>query len=151
MLLPPSVNVRCAAWLTRPAAALAPLLCGQPLCRSFRASLVSLLESGAIDVCFCNEDEALELVGGSAAERGADGTAEAGLQYLSQHVNRLAVVTLGEKASGGVGEGGMRRRSSGGSGGSRFWALPAGADIHCAELRVVAPAQSLVPAPCRGA
>ncbi|KAL4458429.1 hypothetical protein ABPG75_013294 [Micractinium tetrahymenae] len=65
--------------------------------RSFRPKLVSLLESGAIDVCFCNEDEALELMGGSAADRGADGTAEAGLQYLAKHVNRLAVVTLGEK------------------------------------------------------
>ncbi len=69
----------------------------RPLPCSFRANLVSLLESGTVDVCFCNEDEALELVGGSAAQRGADGTAEAGLQYLSQHVNRLAVVTLGEK------------------------------------------------------
>lgn len=57
-----------------------------------------------MDVCFCNEDEALELVGGSAAQRGADGTAEAGLQYLSQHVNRLAVVTLGEKVGSGEGD-----------------------------------------------
>ncbi|PRW60062.1 sugar kinase [Chlorella sorokiniana] len=56
--------------------------------RAFSQTIKSLLESGAVDVAFCNEDEAMELAGG---------TPEQGLDYMAQHCRRLAVVTLGEK------------------------------------------------------
>jgi sugar/nucleoside kinase (ribokinase family) len=49
-----------------------------------------MLEAGAFDVCFCNEDEAAELAPGAASP-------EAALGYLAQHCRQLAVVTLGEK------------------------------------------------------
>lgn len=52
---------------------------------------MGLLERGAVDLCFCNEDEAVELAGG------AEGSPEAGLDWLAARTNRLAVVTLGEK------------------------------------------------------
>ncbi|OVA18753.1 Carbohydrate kinase PfkB [Macleaya cordata] len=57
--------------------------------RNFRAPLLELLESGDIDLCFANEDEAIELLRG---EPNAD--PEAALTYLAKHCQR-AVVTLG--------------------------------------------------------
>ncbi|KAK8580008.1 hypothetical protein V6N13_143149 [Hibiscus sabdariffa] len=57
--------------------------------RNFREPLVRLLESGDIDLCFANEDEATELLRG---EENAD--PEAALGYLSKYC-RWAVVTLG--------------------------------------------------------
>ncbi|XP_051123720.1 uncharacterized protein LOC127246411 isoform X2 [Andrographis paniculata] len=59
--------------------------------RKFRAPLVELLESGNIDLCFANEDEATELL------RAEDcGDPESALEFLSKHC-RWAVVTLGPK------------------------------------------------------
>ncbi|XP_021285113.1 uncharacterized protein LOC110417205 isoform X1 [Herrania umbratica] len=57
--------------------------------RNFREPLLQLLESGDIDLCFANEDEARELLRG---EQNAD--PEAALEYLSKYC-RWAVVTLG--------------------------------------------------------
>ncbi|KAG8377818.1 hypothetical protein BUALT_Bualt08G0073200 [Buddleja alternifolia] len=59
--------------------------------RKFRLPLLQLLESGSIDLCFANEDEAAELVRG---EVGAD--PESALEFLANHC-RWAVVTLGQK------------------------------------------------------
>ncbi|KAK9678412.1 hypothetical protein RND81_11G209600 [Saponaria officinalis] len=59
--------------------------------RSNRSALVELLESGDIDLCFANEDEAMEVV------RDKDDTSpEAALDYLATHC-QWAVVTLGPK------------------------------------------------------
>lgn len=63
--------------------------------RSFRPIITSLLERGAFDVCFCNEDEAGELMGGGSS------APEAALDYLAEHCKQLAVVTLGEKVMAG--------------------------------------------------
>ncbi|XP_052201851.1 uncharacterized protein LOC127807789 isoform X1 [Diospyros lotus] len=57
--------------------------------RKFRLPLLKLLESGSIDLCFANEDEATELLRG---EQGAD--PEAALEFLAKHC-QWAVVTLG--------------------------------------------------------
>ncbi|GAB4847453.1 hypothetical protein Ancab_026510 [Ancistrocladus abbreviatus] len=57
--------------------------------RNNRATLIELLESGDIDLCFANEDEALEVVRGKQ-----DANAEAALNYLATHCE-WAVVTLG--------------------------------------------------------
>ncbi|KAI5656080.1 hypothetical protein M9H77_24873 [Catharanthus roseus] len=57
--------------------------------RKFRVQLLQLLESGNIDLCFANEDEAIELLRGEK-----DATHEAALEFLSKHC-RWAVVTLG--------------------------------------------------------
>ncbi|KAJ9186559.1 hypothetical protein P3X46_002116 [Hevea brasiliensis] len=57
--------------------------------RDFRPPLLQLLESGDIDLCFANEDEAMELLGG---EQNTD--PEAPLQFLAEHC-KWAVVTLG--------------------------------------------------------
>ncbi|EOY14804.1 PfkB-like carbohydrate kinase family protein isoform 2 [Theobroma cacao] len=57
--------------------------------RNFREPLLQLLESGDIDLCFANEDEARELLRG---RQNAD--PEAALEYLSKYC-RWAVVTLG--------------------------------------------------------
>ncbi|XWS14557.1 hypothetical protein CRYUN_Cryun35bG0020200 [Craigia yunnanensis] len=57
--------------------------------RNFRGPLLQLLESGDIDLCFANEDEATELIRG---EENAD--PEAAVEYLSKYC-RWAVVTLG--------------------------------------------------------
>ncbi|XWS25789.1 hypothetical protein CRYUN_Cryun27aG0097600 [Craigia yunnanensis] len=57
--------------------------------RNFRVPLLQLLESGDVDLCFANEDEATELLRG---EKNAD--PEAALEYLSKYC-RWAVVTLG--------------------------------------------------------
>ncbi|GLT40118.1 hypothetical protein SLA2020_142740 [Shorea laevis] len=57
--------------------------------RNCRLPLLQLLESGDIDLCFANEDEATELLRG---EQNAD--PEAALEFLAKHC-RWAVVTLG--------------------------------------------------------
>ncbi|XP_009365534.1 uncharacterized sugar kinase slr0537 isoform X1 [Pyrus x bretschneideri] len=60
--------------------------------RNFRSPLLQLLESGDIDLCFANEDEAAELLRGSEGEQKAD--PEVALEFLAEHC-RWAVVTLG--------------------------------------------------------
>ncbi|GAV65663.1 PfkB domain-containing protein, partial [Cephalotus follicularis] len=57
--------------------------------RNFRLPLLELLESGDIDLCFANEDEATELLRG---EQNAD--PEAALEFLAKYC-QWAVVTLG--------------------------------------------------------
>ncbi|CAL5373220.1 unnamed protein product [Camellia sinensis] len=57
--------------------------------RDFRAPLLKLLESGDVDLCFANEDEATEVVRGNL-----DTGPEAALGYLAKHC-QWAVVTLG--------------------------------------------------------
>ncbi|KAL3505313.1 hypothetical protein ACH5RR_035154 [Cinchona calisaya] len=57
--------------------------------RKFRLPLLQLLESGNIDLCFANEDEATELLRGEE-----DANYEAALELLSKHC-KWAVVTLG--------------------------------------------------------
>ncbi|KAJ7966778.1 Carbohydrate kinase [Quillaja saponaria] len=57
--------------------------------RNFKLPLLELLESGDIDLCFANEDEATELLRG---EQNADPVAA--LEFLSKHC-KWAVVTLG--------------------------------------------------------
>jgi sugar/nucleoside kinase (ribokinase family) len=56
--------------------------------RNFRAPLIELLESGNIDLCFANEDEAAEVVRGQH-----ETNPEAALEYLGKHC-QWAVVTL---------------------------------------------------------
>ncbi|XP_010254785.1 PREDICTED: uncharacterized protein LOC104595654 isoform X2 [Nelumbo nucifera] len=57
--------------------------------RNFKSPLLELLESGDIDLCFANEDEAKELLRG---EQNTD--PEAALNFLAKHC-QWAVVTLG--------------------------------------------------------
>ncbi|XP_034919761.1 uncharacterized protein [Populus alba] len=57
--------------------------------RNFRSPLLQLLESGDIDLCFANEDEAMELLRGEQAT-----DPEAAAEFLAKHCN-WAVVTLG--------------------------------------------------------
>ncbi|KAJ6392177.1 hypothetical protein OIU77_026021 [Salix suchowensis] len=57
--------------------------------RNFKSQLLQLLESGDIDLCFANEDEAMELLRG---EQNTD--PEAAAEFLAKHCN-WAVVTLG--------------------------------------------------------
>uniref|UniRef100_A0A2C9TZV3 Carbohydrate kinase PfkB domain-containing protein n=1 Tax=Manihot esculenta TaxID=3983 RepID=A0A2C9TZV3_MANES len=57
--------------------------------RNFRSPLLQLLESGEIDLCFANEDEAMELL---RDEQNAD--PEAALEFLAKYC-KWAVVTLG--------------------------------------------------------
>ncbi|KAJ6336176.1 hypothetical protein OIU78_012726 [Salix suchowensis] len=57
--------------------------------RNFKSQLLQLLESGDIDLCFANEDEAMELLRG---EQTTD--PEAAAEFLAKHCN-WAVVTLG--------------------------------------------------------
>ncbi|XP_074269122.1 uncharacterized protein LOC141592388 isoform X1 [Silene latifolia] len=59
--------------------------------RSNKSALVELLESGDIDLCFANEDEAMEVVRGRH-----DTSPEDALDYLATHC-QWAVVTLGPK------------------------------------------------------
>lgn len=61
--------------------------------RKFRAPLLELLESGNIDLCFANEDEAAEVVRGEAKT-----DPESALEFLAKYC-RWAVVTLGAKGS----------------------------------------------------
>lgn len=56
--------------------------------RSFRQQIVNILESNAVSLCFCNEDEAIEIAGGFPA------VPEDGLRYLSSFCD-ISVVTLG--------------------------------------------------------
>ncbi|CAK0780061.1 hypothetical protein CVIRNUC_004926 [Coccomyxa viridis] len=60
--------------------------------REFRADVEALIKSKQIECCFCNEDEAAELIGGVAA----GGSAEKGLALLAEHC-AIAAVTLGER------------------------------------------------------
>ncbi|KAG2664024.1 hypothetical protein I3760_16G060200 [Carya illinoinensis] len=57
--------------------------------RNFKLPLLELLESGNIDLCFANEDEAIELLRG---KENAD--PEIALEFLAKHC-QWAVVTLG--------------------------------------------------------
>lgn len=57
--------------------------------RNHRSQLLELLESGDIDLCFCNEDEATELVRGEQ-----NVNPDVALDFLAKHC-RWAVVTLG--------------------------------------------------------
>ncbi|XP_062158537.1 uncharacterized protein LOC133866006 [Alnus glutinosa] len=57
--------------------------------RNFKLPLLQLLESGDIDLCFANEDEATELLRG---DQNAD--PEVALEFLAKHC-QWAVVTLG--------------------------------------------------------
>lgn len=64
--------------------------------------LRALLEAGRVALCFANEDEAREILGGSSgggsgAAAGGAGTPEQGLAYLARHCTRAAVVTLAER------------------------------------------------------
>ncbi|KAK7376790.1 hypothetical protein VNO80_02207 [Phaseolus coccineus] len=59
--------------------------------RNFKQPLLKLLESGNIDLCFANEDEATELLRG---EQNAD--PETALEFLANYC-QWAVVTLGSK------------------------------------------------------
>eukprot|EP00252_Welwitschia_mirabilis_P008167 TRINITY_DN1988_c0_g1_i2.p1 TRINITY_DN1988_c0_g1~~TRINITY_DN1988_c0_g1_i2.p1 ORF type:complete len:343 (+),score=54.79 TRINITY_DN1988_c0_g1_i2:3-1031(+) len=59
--------------------------------RNFRSQLLGLLQSGQIDVCFANEDEAKELM---RSETDAD--AERALEFLSKHCSWV-VVMLGSR------------------------------------------------------
>ncbi|KAK9108892.1 hypothetical protein Sjap_016952 [Stephania japonica] len=61
--------------------------------RNHRPSLLELLASGDVDLCFANEDEARELLSGEAK----DGP-EAALDFLAKHC-QWAVVTLGPNGS----------------------------------------------------
>lgn len=75
-------------------AALALDLASFEVVRAFRPALRALLESGAVALCFANEDEACEVVGErpDADEAGP----RRGLAYLAAHC-ATAVVTLGER------------------------------------------------------
>ncbi|KAJ8501286.1 hypothetical protein OPV22_011838 [Ensete ventricosum] len=59
--------------------------------RDYRSHLIDLLESGNIDLCFANEDEAKELI-----SREAKVDPEAALCFLAKHC-KWAVVTLGPR------------------------------------------------------
>ncbi|KAL6212895.1 hypothetical protein ACLB2K_018110 [Fragaria x ananassa] len=60
--------------------------------RNYKSPLLQLLESGNIDLCFANEDEATELLRGCNGDQDAD--PEAALEFLGKHC-QWAVVTLG--------------------------------------------------------
>ncbi|XP_060199712.1 uncharacterized protein LOC132628041 isoform X1 [Lycium barbarum] len=59
--------------------------------RKFKSPLIELLESGNIDLCFANEDEATELLSGED-----NANPEAALEFLAKHC-KWAVVTLAQK------------------------------------------------------
>eukprot|EP00803_Ostreobium_quekettii_P005356 evm.model.scf_604.4 EVM.evm.TU.scf_604.4 scf_604:38992-47721(+) len=60
--------------------------------RSFRSVIEGILESGAVDCCLCNEDEAIALVDGQASGK----TCKEALQHIAAY-SPIAVVTLGER------------------------------------------------------
>ncbi|KAK9947054.1 hypothetical protein M0R45_012491 [Rubus argutus] len=60
--------------------------------RNYKSPLLQLLESGNIDLCFANEDEATELLRG--CDGGQDADPEAALEFLGKHC-QWAAVTLG--------------------------------------------------------
>ncbi|KAG6626858.1 fructoselysine 6-kinase-like [Carya illinoinensis] len=57
--------------------------------RNFKVPLIQLLESGNVDLCFANEDEATELLRGKQ-----NANPESALEFLAKHC-QWAVVTLG--------------------------------------------------------
>ncbi|KAJ6793515.1 Uncharacterized protein M6B38_236630 [Iris pallida] len=59
--------------------------------RNYRSQLIELLETGNIDLCFANEDEARELIRGEPKE-----DPEAALDFLAKRC-KWAVVTLGPR------------------------------------------------------
>ncbi|OAY85809.1 putative sugar kinase [Ananas comosus] len=59
--------------------------------RDYRSHLIELLETGNIDLCFANEDEARELIRGEATT-----DPEVALEFLAKYC-KWAVVTLGSK------------------------------------------------------
>ncbi|XP_027094593.1 uncharacterized protein [Coffea arabica] len=61
--------------------------------RNFRLPLLQLLESRNIDLCFANEDEAIELLRGEEDAK-EDANYEVALEFLSKYC-KWAVVTLG--------------------------------------------------------
>ncbi|GER26545.1 pfkB-like carbohydrate kinase family protein [Striga asiatica] len=61
--------------------------------RKFKLQLLQLLESGSIDLCFANEDEAAELLSGEDEDKSDP---ESALEFLGKHC-QWAVVTLGSK------------------------------------------------------
>lgn len=61
--------------------------------RKFRSPLLQLLESGSIDLCFANEDEAAELLSCRSEDNAGP---EAALEFLAERC-QWAVVTLGPK------------------------------------------------------
>lgn len=60
--------------------------------RTFKSNLLSVLQQGKISLCFCNEDEAKELVSDNS---GSGATPEEGLKELAGYCRIAAVVTLG--------------------------------------------------------
>ena len=68
--------------------------------KNYRDALKPLIESGVIDICFCNEDEAREAarycLNSNPSNDSSHFTPEDGLRYLSAWTNQAAVVTLGE-------------------------------------------------------
>ncbi|XP_059590734.1 uncharacterized protein LOC100252232 isoform X2 [Vitis vinifera] len=62
---------------------------GVKMVRNFRGPLLELLQSGDIDLCFANEDEARELL-----RDDENASPEAALEFLAKHC-QWAVVTLG--------------------------------------------------------
>ncbi|KAL3140309.1 hypothetical protein ABBQ38_004574 [Trebouxia sp. C0009 RCD-2024] len=62
--------------------------------QSFKPELRKILEARQVHCCFCNEDEAAELLASEGQSSRAE--PEEALAYLSQHCE-LAVVTLGDK------------------------------------------------------
>lgn len=73
--------------------------------RAFKHEIKEILKSKSITLCFCNEDEAIEVVvsfsdaekpGHDVLDFGGKLTAEAGLAYLAKYCS-IAVVTLGER------------------------------------------------------
>jgi sugar/nucleoside kinase (ribokinase family) len=60
--------------------------------RNFKVDLLKLLESGNIDLCFANEDEATELLRSCREEENVE--PEVALEFLGKHC-KWAVVTLG--------------------------------------------------------
>ena len=64
--------------------------------RAFRPQLTAVITSGAISLCFCNEDEASEWADIVGATSSSNNSPEQGLAMLAEHCD-IAVVTLGEK------------------------------------------------------
>ncbi|KAL9274723.1 putative sugar kinase [Drosera capensis] len=80
--------IRAAIRFAKQEKVLVPLdLASFEMVRNFKAPLMELLKSGDIDLCFANEDEAMELL-----------SPEAALNFLAKHC-QWAVVTLGSKGS----------------------------------------------------
>lgn len=78
--------------------------------KNYKDVLKPLIESGVIDICFCNEDEAREAakycLDSNQSNAATQVTPEDGLRYLSACAKQAAVVTLGEAGC-------LMRRSNG--------------------------------------